>query len=108
MGKKRYRDDSDQDSTDTVLDTPNEPEIVKETIPTIVPRKRPPKNCLNAGKSLPISFKGWFSNKVQTDSRLKNRGYKHNEILTFMRGLGLTDEESSKSYDEGLRAYFGG
>lgn len=67
-------------------------------------RKRQPRNDM-VDRERVVSFKAWFVNCIDSESRLKEHHYA--QIKAYMKGLGLKDREPGWKFELGLRQYFG-
>ena len=68
-------------------------------------RAKPQRNELVPQAEAQITFKAWFTNKLDQDSRIKPHHF--DQLRLFMMGLGLKEAEGAPSYEHGLKAYFG-
>jgi hypothetical protein len=79
----------------------------KKEVPKFEPkpkRKRAPRNDM-ADSTKAMSFTAWFTNKLNSDKRV--REYHHDQLLAYMRGIGLSENEPTTKFETGLRQYFG-
>lgn len=73
--------------------------------PAAAPRVRAQRNELVPQSGSMVSFKAWFTNKLDQDSRIKPHHF--DQLRLYMSGLGLGENESQSRYENGLRSYFG-
>ena len=68
-------------------------------------RVKAQRNALVPDVALRLSFKAWFVNLLDQDSRVKAHHYE--QLRLFMAGLGISENETASRYESGLRSYFG-
>jgi len=67
-------------------------------------RVRPKRNIIGSKKAV-TSFKAWFTNALDKDSRIKPHHF--TQLLIYMQGIGIRERDTIERFESGLKTFFG-